>query len=136
MEKLIIEINWCDKNFECGLGHPDLGMIAVTDKTLEGVKKSFNEAFEFHVDGMRADGDVIPEWLETGDYEIVYSLSVSAILRNAERFATMAAISRATGIHQKLLSSYANAVKIPRIEQRKKIVNGLHRIGKDFLSVC
>lgn len=136
MENLIVEINWCDKNFECGLGHPEIGVIAVTDKSLDGVKKAFMEALDFHIEGMRADGDIIPEWLDSGNYEISYSLSVAAILRNAEQFTTMAAISRASGINQKLLSNYANAVKSPRKEQRLKIITGLHRIGKEFLSVC
>ncbi|MEG0011283.1 MAG: CopG family transcriptional regulator [Muribaculaceae bacterium] len=136
MENLIVEINWCDKNFECGLGHPEIGVIAVTDKSLDGVKKAFMEALDFHIEGMRADGDIIPEWLDSGNYEISYSLSVAAILRNAEQFTTMAAISRASGINQKLLSNYANAVKYPRKEQRLKIITGLHRIGKEFLSVC
>ena len=84
---------------------------------------------------MVEDGDQVPEWLASGDYEIVYTLSASALLRNAEFFTTMAAISRATGINQKLLSHYANALKIPRPAQRQRIVDGLHMIGRQFLAV-
>ncbi len=40
---------------------PDLpGCVSVGD-TLEEVRRNIREAIEFHLDGMRADGDAIPE---------------------------------------------------------------------------
>lgn len=84
---------------------------------------------------MVEDGEEVPEWLANGQYDIEYTLSSAALLRQAENYTTMAAISRATGINQKLLSNYANAVKVPRPAQRQRIVDGLHAIGRQFLSV-
>lgn len=130
-----VEISWSEKNFCCGWGYEGVGAILCTNKTLSGIKQDFEESLRFHVESMVEDGDQVPEWLASGDYEIVYTLSASALLRNAESFTTMAAISRATGINQKLLSHYANALKIPSPAQRQRIVDGLHMIGRQFLAV-
>lgn len=106
-----------------------------TNKTFDGVKRDFEESLRWHIDSMVEDGEEVPEWLANGQYDIEYTLSSAALLRQAENYTTMAAISRATGINQKLLSNYANAVKVPRPAQRQRIVDGLHAIGRQFLSV-
>lgn len=130
-----VEIGWSEKNYCCGWGYEGVGAILCTNKSLHGIKKDFEESLRFHVEAMVEDGDQVPDWLVAGDYVIVYTLSAAAMLRNAESFTTMAAISRATGINQKLLSHYANALKIPRPAQRQRIVDGLHMIGRQFLAV-
>lgn len=136
MEHIIkVEVNWSEKNFCGGWGFEGVGAIMCTNKTLEGLKKDFEETLSFHIEAMKEDGEALPEWLVNGDYRIEYSLSTSALLREAETYTTMAAISRVTGINQKLLSHYANAIKTPRAAQRQRIVDGLHTIGRQFLSV-
>lgn len=135
METIKVDVGWSDKNYSGGWGHPEVGVLVVTAKTLDEFKKKFQDALKFHVDGMIEDGDNVPQWLADKDYEVEYDLAVSALLREAERFTTMAVISRFTGINQKLLSHYANSVKIPRDAQRERIVNGLHAIGRQILAV-
>lgn len=136
MEHILkIEISWSEKNFCCGWGLEGIGAILCTNKTIEGLKKDFEESLRFHIDAMVEDGETVPMWLASGAYEIDYSLSSAALLREAEQFTTMAAISRMTGINQKLLSHYANAIKIPRPAQRQRIVDGLHQIGRQILAV-
>lgn len=132
---LQIEISWSEKIYCCGWGFDGIGAILCTGKTVEALKKDFEESLRFHIEAMVEDGEAVPEWLAAGCYEIEYSLSSAALLREAERFTSMAAISRITGINQKLLSHYANAVKIPRPAQRQRIVDGLHQIGRQFLAV-
>ncbi len=67
------------------------------------------------------------------DYKIEYLLQVSALLREASRYTSMANLSRITGINQKLLSNYASSVKIPGESQKRKIIDGLHEIGRACL---
>lgn len=135
METIKVEVSWSNKNFSGGWGLPGVGALVVTAKTLDEFKKEFKDALDFHIDSMIEDGDNVPKWLVDQDYIIEFDLAVSALLREAERFTTMAVISRFTGINQKLLSHYANAVKIPREAQRERIVNGLHAIGQQILAV-
>ena len=52
-----------------------------------------------------------------------------------EPYASLAALSRATGINQRLLSHYANGLRHPRPGQRQRIVDGVHSIGRELLSV-
>lgn len=136
MEHILkIEISWSEKNYCCGWGFEGIGAVFCTNKTIEGLKKDFKDSLRFHIEAMVEDGETVPEWLASGDYEIEYSLSSAALLREAEQFTTMAAISKITGINQKLLSHYANAIKIPRPAQRQRIVDGLHQIGRQILAV-
>lgn len=135
MKNIKALISWSGNNY-CVTNGPEVeGCIVVTDKSFENAKKSFEETLKFHVEGMLADGDDVPSWLQNGEYEIVYELETSALLRRCERFTSIAAISRASGINERQLSHYANGLKRPRPEQRKRIIDGLHKIGEEFLSV-
>lgn len=135
MKSIKVNIYWADKNYCCGWSDESVGSIICAHKTLDGVKQAFEESLEFHMEGMAADGDKIPEWYVNKEFNIDYELEVSAILRSIEAYTTMAAISRATGINQKQLSHYASSLKTPRMQQREKIVQGLHRIGEAFLAI-
>lgn len=135
MEKIKVEISWEDRNYCCGWGYKDFGAVICTAKTIKDLKVKFEESVRTQARDMAADGEEVPGWLIEGRYEIEYTLAVSAMLRQAERFTTMAVISRVTGINQKLLSHYASSLKIPRQAQRDKIVAGLHDIGREFLAV-
>ena len=134
-KKLKVQVGWSGKNFYCGLSDDIGGVVAVTSKTLTKLKEDFEASLRWHIEGCIADGDTLPDYIVNGDYEIDYELDTAAMLREAEQFTTMAAISRVTGINQKLLSHYANMLKIPRPAQRQRIVEGLHAIGRQFLSV-
>lgn len=135
MVHIIVNVDWCNKNFAASLGDNVPGSIVVTDKTYEGLKKAVKEALEFHIEGMLADGDNIPEWLEKGEYTFDYVLTTTALLRSVEKLTTIAAISRVTGINEQQLSHYANGVKKPRLLQRKKIEEGIKEIGNEILAV-
>lgn len=133
--KIKVHVGWSGKNFCCGISESIGGVVVATAKTLAKLKEDFEESLRWHIETCIADGDQLPDYIVNGDYELEYELDTAALLRDAELFTTMAAISRATGINQKLLSHYASALKIPRPAQRQRIVDGLHRIGRQFLAV-
>lgn len=136
MEKIHVKVDWCEKNYgavtECeALG----GVVAVTAKTYDGLLEELKSAIIEHVEGCVQDGDELPEWLVSGDYALDIELGTSALLRKCEQFTSLAAISRASGISQQQLSHYANGLRSPRPEQRRRIVEGIHRIGQKMLEV-
>lgn len=136
MKKILkVHVGWTGNNFCCGLSEDIGGVVVVTAKTLAKVKEDFEESLRWHIEGCIADGDELPDYIVAGEYELEYELDTAAMLRDAELFTTMAAISRVTGINQKLLSHYASALKKPRPAQRKRIVDGLHAIGQRFLAI-
>ncbi len=47
---------------------PDLPGCVSTGRTLDEVRRNMRDAVEFHLDGLRADGEPIPEPTTIGDY--------------------------------------------------------------------
>lgn len=135
IKKLKIHVGWSGNNCCCGLSEDIGGTVTVTAKTLPKLKADFEESLRWHIEDCIADGDALPDYIVSGNYELDYELDTAALLRCAELYTTMAAISRVTGINQKLLSHYANALKKPRPAQRLRIVDDLHQIGRQCLAV-
>ena len=134
--KLKVDVSWSGKNFCCAWSDDAAGTVVATAKTLEKLKEDFAESLKFHIEGCVADGDVLPQYLVDGDYQLEYVLDIVALLRDAETYTTMAALSRACGINPKQLSHYITGQKRPRKEQRQRIVSGLHLIGSRILALC
>ena len=80
MEKIIVEVRWCDHNFGATLSDNVPGAIVVAAKTYDELQKEVLETLQFHLEGMKADGDEIPQWLADGDYELVYNLDTAALI--------------------------------------------------------
>jgi predicted RNase H-like HicB family nuclease len=135
MEKIKVYIDWMDKNYGATVDESVPGSVVATDKTFEGIKEAIASALSFHIEGMIKDGDDVPSWLANGDYTFEYILSVSALLQKIEKFTSLAAVSRVSGINEQLLSHYATGLKKPRDKQRERIISGIHKIGEEFLSV-
>ena len=139
MEKKVtvkVYVEWADKNFCATFDENVPGAVAITAKDIRELKQEVVETLRFHVEGMLEDGDEVPQWLSDGDYELEYKYADTAtLLRACEQYASLAAISRATGINQNQLSHYATGIKRPRQEQRQRIVEGLHHIGKRLMAV-
>jgi len=131
MQTITVNIDW-ENNY--GAYSEEVSGCVATNKTLEGVKQAYTEALEFHLEGLRADGDEIPAAMQ-GKYRLDYVLNVRALLHYFEGVLTRSALSRVTGINERQLGHYITGHRKPRPEQRKKIVEGLHRIGKEINSV-
>jgi predicted RNase H-like HicB family nuclease len=131
MQIITVNIDW-ENNY--GAYSEEIAGCVATHKTLEGVKQAFIEALEFHLEGLHADGDEIPSVIQ-GRYRLDFVLNVRALLHYFEGVLTRSALSRITGINERQLGHYITGHRKPRPDQRKKIVEGLHRIGKEINSV-
>lgn len=130
-----VDVSWSGDNYCCLWEDGQDGMVVVTAPTIEKLKADFAESLKLHIEGCVADGDSFPEYLVKGDYEIDYDLDAAALIRNAETFTTMSAISRVSGINRKQLSHYANGVKHPRPIQIARIKSALATIGTQLLAL-
>jgi predicted RNase H-like HicB family nuclease len=136
MEKIRVDVAWCNKNFGASLGENVPGAVVLTAKTYEELLQKVPETLRFHVEGMIEDGDDVPLWLRNGDYEFEYNLlDVATLLHAYEPYFTLSALSYASGINQHQLSHYANGIKKPRPQQRQRIIEGMHKIGRELLAV-
>lgn len=132
MEKVTVDIYYTGNNY-CAHAPILLGCIS-TAATLSEMKKNIKEAIEFHVESSLEDGDIIPEVFK-GEYELEFRLSIEALLNAYSDIFTKAALSRITGINQRQLWHYASGMRKPRPIQRKRIEDGLHRLGAELLSI-
>ena len=139
MEKKVIVkvfVEWSDKNFCATFDENVPGVVAITAKDIRELKREVPETLRFHVEGMLADGDKVPQWLVEGNYEFEYNyLDTAALIHACEPYTSIAALSRATGINQRQLSHYASGLRHPRPEQRQRILEGVHHIGQELQSV-
>lgn len=136
MEIIKVNVQWCDNNFGASLSDNVPGSVVFTADTFEKLQKEVEETLRFHIEGMVADGENVPQWLMDGNYKFEFSfLDVPTILKVCEPYASLAAISRASGINQHQLSHYANGVKQPRPQQRQRIIDGIHHIAQQLIAV-
>ena len=86
---------------------------------------------------MVADGDDVPQWLRDGDYTFDYHLDTAALIRSCEQYASLAAISRASGVNERQFEPLCQMVsRRPRgTASRERIVEGLHEIGRRLIAV-
>ena len=121
MEKKVkVEVGYEDGNYSAVATFGDFpGMVIVTRNDYPALQ----------------DADDVPAYLARGEYEFAWELSTQALIRSAEPYTSIAAIARASGINQSLLSHYATGVKRPRPKQRQRIVAGLHRIGQNLMAI-
>lgn len=69
MERIIVNVSWCDKNFGASLSENVPGAVVITAKSYDELIDEIRETLKFHVEGMIADGDDVPQWLRDGEYE-------------------------------------------------------------------
>lgn len=131
MKKIKVQIEWSGENFAAATGEIN-GLVFATDKNIDKVKKEFESAFKFHIEGSLKDGDELPAYIVSGDYEFDYELQVSAILKELDGVVTRKAISRVTEINEKQLGHYLQGKKKARPETRSKIINGLQKLNKEI----
>lgn len=133
MNKIVVTVGMTENNYSAYVNIGD-GIAVATGKTFEELKKQMNEAVEFHLEGMREDGDEIPEVFNS-EYELVFHFDPESLLRHYSGIFTNAALQRLTGINQRQIQRYASGVSKPRLSQAKKIENALHNLGKELLAV-
>jgi predicted RNase H-like HicB family nuclease len=129
-KKVIVHVDWED-NYCAGV--ESLACVA-TGQTIAELKQRMEEALQWHLEALREDKDEIPAEFQ-GKYELSYQLTAQALLKSSQSLVTQAALSRVTGINQQQLSHYSTGLRRPRLVQRERIVQGLHKLGHELLEV-
>lgn len=133
MEKLIVQIGYAERNYSALVELPDEVVVA-THKTFDGVKQAVIDALEFSKEGKLENNEPLPDWVKNG-YEVEYRLEISALLKYFDGVLTRSALARITGINERQLGHYAMGIRKPRPQQRERIIEGFHRLGKEFSTV-
>lgn len=136
MEKIEVKVSWCSGNYSASLGENVPGAVVFTASSFSELQKEAENTLIFHMEGMAEDGETIPQWFTDNDYEFSFNcIDTSTVLHICIEYASLAAVSRVTGINRYQLSHYATGLKKPRSDQQKRILEGVHRIGKALVAV-
>lgn len=128
MSKVIINIDWMEHNFGAAPKNENVACV-VTGKELADVERDIVEAIKFQLEGMKANGEVIPDEF-LGEWEPEFVLTTRAQLRYSDNYITRKALSKETGINEQQLSHYANGYKKPRPDTQRKIADGIRAISQ------
>ncbi|GAB6010520.1 hypothetical protein [Viscerimonas tarda] len=103
-------------------------------ETLESAKADAKAALDTFKEVLLKHGKTMPDILKE-EYELVFEYDIEALLKYIDGTVTKTALAKASGINASQLSHYSSGLKKPRKEQREKIISGLHKLGKELLSV-
>ena len=113
--------------------------------------EDFFWAYAVELEGVTAGGETVQEAkkeieesitiqkelgnIPNEDYQLTYKYDTESFLQYYKGLLSNPALERLTGINQKLIHQYAVGLKKPREAQRKKLPEGLHKLGAELLSI-
>lgn len=133
MEKVIVEVGFIDGGYSAHL--PELPGCITVGGSLKEIEENIAEVVPFHIEGQREAGGEVSTVFD-GDYSFTFKLSIEALLNYYSGIFTKAALSRITGINERQLWHYAAGLRNPRPKQRKRIEEGLHKLGQELISLA
>ena len=98
-----------------------IGMGKTVEATIADLQNSYEEA--------KAMLPSLPEMA------FEYKFDTASFLHYINGRLNLADLQTITGINRHQLSHYANGLKKPRPQQRRRIVEGLHKIGRELIAV-
>lgn len=117
-----------------GVSFPEIENIFGFGETLDAAKEDAQNVLDFYIEILNKNGKHIPAILQ-GEYELEFEYDIEALLKHIEGIVTKTALAKASGINPAQLTHYSSGLKKPRKEQREKIINALHKLGRELLSV-
>jgi len=117
-----------------GVWFEELPHVFGFGETVEAAKADAKAVLEGYIIALNISNQAIPEILK-GEYDLVYKYDVETLLKHIDGTVTKTALAKAAGINPTLLSHYSSGMKKPGKQQREKIIAGLHKLGKELLSV-
>lgn len=103
-------------------------------ESIEDAKTDAKDALDGFIKVLKKTGKQVPKILQ-GEYQLDFELDTEALLKHVEGIVTKTALAKASGINPAQLTHYSSGLKKPRKEQRDRIINGLHKLGQELLSV-
>ena len=130
--EVVVKIGKTEKNFAACVEGLD-GFVCTAD-ALEELKEEVAASIEFHLEGLREDGDPVPEVFNR-KYKLVFKWSIESLLWYYKGILTLSALERVTGINQTQLGHYAAGRSVPRKKQVEKIKRSLHQLGEELCNI-
>jgi predicted RNase H-like HicB family nuclease len=117
-----------------GVSFDEIPNVFGFGESIEDAKADAEAALNGFIEVLKKTGKPVPQILQ-GEYQLDFELDTEALLKHIEGIVTKTALAKASGINPAQLTHYSSGLKKPRKEQREKIINGLHKLAKELLSV-
>ena len=95
MKKNIVEIFFAAKNFSAHV--PQLPGCVSTGKTPDDIKSNILNAIQFHLEGIKEDGDKPPVAFR-GKFELIFKFDTQSLLKYYKNVITGSALEKYSGI--------------------------------------
>ncbi|GHT33678.1 hypothetical protein AGMMS49574_19820 [Bacteroidia bacterium] len=118
-----------------GVSFPEIENVFGFGESIEDAKEDAQKVLDFYIEILNKNGKSLPEILQGEEYQLDFELDTEALLKHIEGIVTKTALAKASGINSAQLTHYSSGLKKPRKEQREKIINGLHKLAQELLSV-
>lgn len=136
MEKVRVDVSWHEKIFSASYGENIPFTVEFAADTFPELQEEALECLDSQIKRKVAGGEKVPQWLRDGQYEFQYKfMDASSLLTAYGQYLSLAAISRASGINQNLLSLYVNGKKKARPHQVERIADAINKIGQELIKV-
>ena len=113
----------------------EIGTVFGIGDTIYEVKKSLLESIEIVVEECQNNPEyILPEKLK-GDFDVVFSMDMKSFLEYYSGILSKSGLQKVTGINQKQLGHYQSGLAKPRLKQRERMQEGLHRLGEELMSI-
>ena len=134
-KKIRIDVSWRENKFSASFGEIVPETVVFIGDTFVDLQIEIDKGLDSYIKGMGKDGDEMPLWFKDKKYEFEYKFHDARSLLNAyNTYISLAAISRVSDINQNLLSQYANGIKNARPYQMERIIDAIHKIGKELMA--
>jgi hypothetical protein len=133
MKKITVNVSKTTDGYSASI---DLlpGWAIATEGDFSAFQKELQESVNIFIKWAKKDGDSYPV-VFNGDYQFEYKFDVESLLWHYNGIISRAALSRISGINERQLGHYICGRSHPKPDQALKIVNALHRLGSELLSV-
>lgn len=132
VKTVTVTVESAHKNYSAFI--EELPGCITTGKNIQELEINMREAVKGHLEVCKEFGDKVPKVFE-GNFQLVFKFAPATLLALYSGVFTKAALERITGINQRQLWHYASGAKKPRATQKKRIEAGLHKLGKELMSI-
>ena len=102
--------------------------VVSSGKNWSEIKQNFSEAFQYHLEGLEADGEEVQS-----DFELEFTLDVGQFFEHYSIF-NVSALANYLKINPQLLHQYKEGHKSVSEKTSLKILNGVHKFAQELLS--
>ena len=132
VSKVLVVVEKTGRGYSAYL--PELPGCIATGGLLNEVRRTINDAVNFHLEGMRNEKLPIPDAFK-GEYVLSFKMDLASLFEWFSGILTKSGVSRITGLNQSLISQYVSGIKKPSSKQTKKIEQALQNLGQELLEI-